>query len=361
MDEERRVLVKTNGSKQLSTAQLHYFSESEIRRGHAKRQALLAAQLNILAPDIVFLQEVGGAEFNQPKTCADFLKSNTALDLKLRLPNYQVHPACRGNVGWWSDENTFRNFSVVSETTQKLIVERDANPYPEGILIEGLGILTSSEIRVIKHLKEKLVINSKNETFFFQMLKFSLSQNSDGKWWVAVNIHGNYNLRNFEEAVTTRRYLSNFINQQADKDNFQGFIVAGDFNADLPQKEASTLPWSFFHAWQTPEGVKNLLSRQNPSESGMRIDTAVAKLFDWFSWPRHERDGSLNEVSLNSPCILAPVFLNPYCQMNQKIDHIFVSDKMKVKGYSALFKHHNWIDLKQTVSDHPAIIATLEL
>ena len=361
MDEERRVLIKADGTKQLSTSQLHYFTEAEIRRGHEKRQATLSSHFKTLAPDIIFLQEVGGAEFNQPKTCADFLRSNTGQDLKLRLTDYQVYPACRGNIGWWSDENTFRNFGVATEFSQKIIVERNSNPYPQGMLVEGLSILTSSQIRVHKHVREKLIINANNETFFFQFLKFSLTQNSDGKWWIAVNIHGNYNLKNFEEAVTTRRYLSQFINQQPDREKFQGLIVAGDFNADLPQREVSTLPWSFFHAWQTVEGVSVMLSRQNPNESKLRVEAAVAKLFDWFSWPRHEFDGSLNEVTLNSPCSLAPVYLNPYCQMTQKIDHIFVSDKMKIKSFSTLYKQNNWTNLTQTLSDHPALLAILDL
>ena len=372
MGEERRVLVKANGTKELSWSHLHYFSETEIRRGLSKRQASLASHLRAAHPDLIFLQEVGGAEFNLNKTCTDFYRSNTAQDLKFRLPDYQLFAGCRGNIGWWTDQNTFKDFQVITEKSQTQVMNTNSNPYPSGMMVEGLAILASQNIKVLSHLREAIKINNENETFFFHMLKFGLNQNNDGSWWLAVNIHGAHMIQNFEQAVATRRYLSTYLNQQPDKANFKGFIVAGDFNAQLPQTEISTVPWSFFHAWQTKEGISaDLLklnaseykpwARLNPAVAQNRIRASVDKLFDWFSWPRHERDGSLNEVSLNSPCIPGPTLMNPFCQMKEKIDHIFVSDKISVKNYSALYKQNNWTDLNNTLTDHPGFMANISL
>lgn len=372
MGEERRVLIKTDGTKELAWAHLHYFTESEIRRGLQKRQALLSTHIQSTHPDILFLQEVGGAEFNLNKTCTDFYRSNTAQDLKFRLPDYQLFTGCRGNVGWWTDQNTFNGIKIVSEKTQSLIMSQGANPYPQGMMVEGLAILTSGNIKVISHVRESLKINNENETFFFHMLKFGLTQNNNGDWWLAVNIHGGHMIQNFEQAVTTRRYLSQYLDQQPDKAKFQGFVVAGDFNAQLPKIEISTVPWSFFHAWQTKEGISADLLKLNASDykpwsrlsadkAQSRVRASVDKLFDWFSWPRHTLDGSLNEVSLNSPCVPGPSLLNPFCQMKEKIDHIFVSDTVKVKNHSALYKQNNWTDLNNTMTDHPGFMAIISL
>jgi hypothetical protein len=119
MGEERRIKVNANGTKELSWSHLHYFSPTEIKRGLEKRQSKLALDIKSLAPDLIFLQEIGGGVIDQKKTCSDFIESNTAQDLQKRLKTHKVFTGCRGNTGWWTDSHTFSDFKIETENSQK--------------------------------------------------------------------------------------------------------------------------------------------------------------------------------------------------------------------------------------------------
>lgn len=372
MGEERRVLHKNSGGPELSWSHLHYFNQTELTRGLEKRQKILASHLANAKADIIFLQEIGGGVLHQKKTCSDFRASNTAEDLRSRLGGYRSWIGCRGNLGWWTDARTFESFSVYTENTQQLVMSRGQNPYPFALMMEGLAILTSPSVEVLGQREEALSINSSGERFFLQLLKFRVRAQRGSGWWIAVNIHGGHKVQNFEQAVSARRFLSQYINSQTDREKFAGFIVAGDFNALLPQSEVSTVPWSFFHAWQTPEGLTSDLLRLNssghkpfatlPQEQALpRIKESVQKFFEWFSWARQPQDGSLNEVTLNSNCVLLHAPMNPYCGMKDKIDHIFVSNEIRITRHSAVYRQNNWIDLETTTSDHPGLVVQLVL
>ena len=371
MGEERRIIQKRSGETELSWSHLHYFNYTELSRGHEKRQKILASHLANAKADIIFLQEIGGGTLQQKKTCNDFLASNTANDLKSRLVGYTGWVGCRGNLGWWTDARTFDNISVYAEKSQQLVMSRGQNPYPFALMMEGMAVLTSRSVEVLDHREETVSINLSHESFFFQLLKFKLTSQKTPGWWIAVNIHGGHKVQNFEQAVAARRFLSQYINSQSDRERFKGFIIAGDFNALLPQIEVSTVPWSFFHAWQTPEALTSDLLRLNSSnykpfatlstdQAQRRIKASVQNFFEWFSWARQPMDGSLNEVTLNSTCVQTYPQMNPYCGMKNKIDHIFVSDKTMIKSHSALYQQNNWIDLETTTSDHPGLVVKLE-
>src|SRR5690606_7174869 len=92
-----------------------------------------------------------------------------------------------------------------------------------------------------------------------------------------------------------------------------------------------------------------------------RIKNSLDKFFDWFSWKRNPLDGSLKEVALNSKCELNYQEMAPFCLIEDKIDHIYVSDSIKIKSHTALYRQNNWTDLENTTSDHPALAVKLEL
>jgi endonuclease/exonuclease/phosphatase family metal-dependent hydrolase len=367
MNEERRLKVYPSGGDTLSDSLIFYFRKEEILRGADKRQMALATDLQRLSPDIVFLQEVA-SELGE-LDCSSYLQRNNALDLA-RRSGHKAYSGCRGNVGWITDEKTFKNFGIQTEKSNKTIFPMGTNPYPRGLVVEGTAILTSSKIRVLKHTAIHVPFASGKGSFFLQWMKFKLKGTED-KWWIAVNLHGGHKVQNFEEAVAARWALSQVINQDPERAQFGGLIVAGDFNAYLPPSEVSTTPWSFFYRWQTQEVLRRELTRLNESgykdfatlparEADHRIQSSVQSLFDWFALDRHEWDGSLDEIFTRGKCSFVWKDLNPMCRWS-KIDHIFVSSNIHVLEASGIYSHHNWADLKDTLSDHPAVWARIDL
>ena len=225
MNEERR-FEKLDGPKTLLWSHIHLFKEDEIKRGLEKRQAQLALDLKSLKPDILFLQEVGGGKIDGPKTCEDYYQWNSASDLNLRLSGLTLFPACRGNTGWITNRDTISK-NIISETGL-LIFPRGSTPYPLGVMIEGTAILTSKKVIVQDHFVQYLPINRNKDIFFFQGMRFTTAERPD-QWWIAVNIHGGHKIQNFEQAVTVRHFLSDYIAKLGNK-GFSGLIVAGDFN-----------------------------------------------------------------------------------------------------------------------------------
>lgn len=369
MGEERRIKVKATGEKELSWSHLHYFTNQEIQRGLERRQKQLAVDIQKIAPDIIFLQEVGGGVIDQKKNCQEFLKTNTAKDLGLKLSSYKSFEGCRGNLGWWTDNHTFSDFSIETENSKKTIYKAGDNPYPESLIIEGLGFLVSSKIKVLDQRNENIVINKNGESFFFQILKFTVKDQAK-KWWLAVNIHGGHKIQHFEQAVATRHYITDYVKNN-DESNFSGLLIAGDFNSLSSAEEVSTTPWSFYHRWQTREILSQELMTLNgsdykpfatlpTSEAKNRTQKTVEELFRWFAIKRSAEDGSLNEVT-SAPCSLDFKEFNPMCSWHHKIDHIYHSPGIKIKNYSGLYQQNNWTDLTSTLSDHPGILATLKI
>lgn len=372
MNEERRILRLKNGQSNIIWSNLNYFSPDELKRGHGTRQIQLSKDIKIARPDIIFLQEVGGAFEHSNKDCDQFYFSNSAKDLNNRLNGYNLYPACRGNIGWWTNPSTFNEFQIIREDSQSLVYQNGDNPYPDGLIIEGQAFLTGHRINVYEHFQKLIEINSKKEKFFFHGIKFGLKNEKRGRWWVAINIHGGHKIQHFEQAISTRIFITEYLSKQ-DMKGFGGIISAGDFNAFTPIKEVSSTPWSYAHRWQTREQFKKELLELNRSprkpfatlteeEAQWRADASIEKLFQWFSLKRHPFDGSLKEVSDKGVCLLekrSP--LNPTCHWKDKIDHIFVSENINIKSYSGIYRQNNWTDLKKTISDHPGVICTLEL
>lgn len=366
MGEERRIRMNEDGTEALVWSNLFYFTADELNRGLERRQQRLARDLSELRADIIFLQEIAGE-----KGCERYYQQNTGLDLSRRLTGYLHHPGCRGNIGWWTDSNTFSKFKIRTEHSQKIIFAPGDNPYPSGLITEGLSILTSPKVIVLDHQNKMIRINQKNETFFFQFIKFSTQEKKD-QWWVAVNIHGGHKVQNFEQAVALRHFLTSYVNNAQDAKSFAGFIIGGDFNAYSVKEEVSLTPFSFDYRWQTPDLLKNDLMRLNfsnykPSntianpEAQQRVNDSVNGLFDWFALNRNSQDQSLKEVLFNSPCIKTHPKFSPFCLWKEKIDHIYVSPGIQVRNHTGIYQQNNWTNLQDTLSDHPGLITNLDI
>jgi hypothetical protein len=238
-------------------------------------------------------------------------------------------------------------------------------------MIEGTAILTSRKVIVQDQFIQYLPINRHKEIFFFQGIRFTISDRPD-HWWLAVNIHGGHKIQNFEQAVTARHFLSEYIAKHG-RTGFSGLIVAGDFNALDANSEVSTTPWDFDRRWQTESLLgKELLDMNRSSykpfatipeiDAQIRTQETVKKLFAWFALPRKKYDESLYESFESKKCTGKKFKnLNPFCEWNEKIDHIYLSDSIKVQEVSGLYQQNNWTDLKETRSDHPAIWTKIQL
>jgi hypothetical protein len=368
MGEERRFETQRE-SKTLLWSHIHLFNQEEILRGLERRQIQLVADLKALKPDILFLQEVGGGKIDGRKSCQDFYQWNTAHDLNLRLNDFQFFPGCRGNIGWITNPDTISK-DIITENNN-LVFARGSMPYPQGVMIEGTAILTSAKIIIQDHFIQHLPINRSQESFFFQGIKFSTTKQPNF-WWIAINVHGGHKIQNFEQAVTARHFITQYINKQG-KPGFKGLIVAGDFNAHDPNEEVSTVPWDFDNRWQTDSLLNQELTAMNRSgykpfatlpehEAQIRSSEAVKKLFDWFALSRQDFDESLTESFDAKKCSKDKFkSLSPFCNWPDKIDHIFLSKSIEVKEVTGLYQQNNWTDLKKTRSDHPSLWTKIKL
>ena len=135
MDEAIRYIEKRDGSIKRSSSYLYYFTREELARGHEKRIDQLAHDISILSPDVLALQEVVAGPIDRKKNCSDFYKSyegsptileNTALQLEDHLNekdnSYISLLACRGNTGWQTNDETFRNKRIVKYS--KIILKK---------------------------------------------------------------------------------------------------------------------------------------------------------------------------------------------------------------------------------------------
>ena len=141
---------------------LSFFTTDELDRGHRRRLDRLAADLRRLAPDVICLQEVAAGAPWTPRNCDVFLhdypddwfEANSALRLARRLNEgdrpYRPTLACRGNVGWVTGPFTQERIVTFDGTQRRVLIDFDGNPYPEGILVEGMAVLVRQPWQVIE-------------------------------------------------------------------------------------------------------------------------------------------------------------------------------------------------------------------
>jgi hypothetical protein len=403
MGELPRYFEDRDGKLKPADSNLFFFKYAELARGHKARLDLLAAELQALKPDLVFLQEIGAGEARSPKTCElfessrgvaeDAFSANSALRLtarttRLGLP-YTPLLSCRGNTGWVTDPNTFQDTRIVrvdAKGRRETVFDFGENPYPHGLIVEGLALLVSPRFRVLESGSWKLPIRGTNETFHVQFA--ALAPDSGKGWILAANVHGGHKLRHFEQAIALRHALLDYARDRAHFGRYQGPVVGGDFNARLWRPglarsegdagEIATLPWElkvdgFFDAraelprleasldaYNRDKKNKEWATITDPTEARGRIRTAVDGLRALLDRGARPWTDSLWESNRSGACKqwrdeLASI-TEPACSRSTLIDHILVEDSAQVERSVVLYPKNNWQRL-DTLSDHPAVMA----
>src|SRR5690606_14827557 len=125
---------------------------------------------------------------------------------RLSAQGYAVEVACRGNVGWNTDPNTFKERRIVTMSgNQKAVVhDFDSNPYPGGILVEGFGLLYKAPLTATDAKTIDVVINANGEHTKAQLVALEVDA-ATRAWVLVVNVHGGHKIQHFEQAVAIRK------------------------------------------------------------------------------------------------------------------------------------------------------------
>jgi hypothetical protein len=247
-DELPRWFQSKEGTLRPANPDIFFFKQEELSRGHTLRLDRLAKDINLLAPDIVFFQEVGAGAPDLEKNCNTFFRRDLPRDsfelnsvvrlhqnLMMIAPSihYNLSLACRGNIGWNTDNKLFLNQRIVtfpennSKKTPHIVFDFNANPYPSGIIVEGLAVLVKDTWSILGEYQWKLPINRLGDTFFTQVVvvRQASSSNVEAPWLALVNIHGVHKLRHFEAAIKVREELDTFIRNAPWKGKYLGAII----------------------------------------------------------------------------------------------------------------------------------------
>src|SRR5262249_16575001 len=139
---------------------------------------------------------------------------------------------------------------VFSGTQNRIVHDFDANPYPEGMVVEGFAVLVRAPWEVADHQEWDLVVNSSGHKLFVQALMVRLGDWPGGlaPWFVLGNVHLGHKVTHFEQAVALRSALLEYRDKCPRPQNCIGIVVAGDYNAwrYRPRdgvRDAGMVPW----------------------------------------------------------------------------------------------------------------------
>lgn len=382
------------GEMKQTSPQLHFFERDELERGHEKQLLQIQTDFSELAPDLIFLQEVGAGLPESAKDCGEFYDDlrpdkfgkNTALKIKNLLnaraasPSaYSAFVGCRGNIGWQTHADTFSKGRVLKKDTRgsSVVFDKGASPYPNGFIVEGTAILAKAPWHFVDQQSLRLPFGTGTEKFFFQLA--TLKYGNDPRWILVANLHAGWDVSHLEQAVAVRSYIADYVSYNSDRTHFAGAIIAGDFNSRLfrpgqKDSEIGSLPWEvrsnvgfdFSKASDLEfEKLKAQYTKSLPKENPQRIAVAVDS-FKSFARSEKEKRVQFREVieqaSMSGLCQMknwAPK-LEPSCSRNERIDLAFVSSGIDLKSASLLWTKD---DFKSThgPSDHPGFIVDLSI
>lgn len=398
MGYEERKFESRSGSIRRANSFLTYFPVDEIRDGHEKQLRYLAKEISGLPeadqPHVILLQEVGAGLPTSQKDCAEFYANpaqdvfgkNTSLRLQhhfqLQGQTYDAALACRGNIGWQTDANTFSQERILT-ASGKVVFDFNSNPYPAGFIVEGTALLVRKPYVLLDQRVERLVLPGTNETAFIQ---FARIQKAGERGWILVaNLHGNHKVRHFEGALAARERFEQFVATHPDRANFKGAIVGGDFNANLyrPKKgsrELSTLPWEVSVAgefdfksaldrdfdsldetlWKQniDSGFKGWASVGSDANARTRVSSAVSR-FKSFARSSFAIDLEESFSKLDRKSCLSFPTLDSACTRGDRIDLVYSSSALKPVGTAVIFAKNNYYSL-QGPTDHPGIYVHYE-
>ena len=397
--ESERYYEFKSGKVTLAPSHLHYFTKQELMRGHKNRISKLSTELAPVAADLIFLQEVGAGDIDKDGTnCKDFYNlttrsnwKNSALQLTAGLKkqgqNYNTLLACRGNIGWFTGPINFKDRRIVtvnkSKKIAKIIFDYNEDPYPDGILVEGMALLISDRFTVIEHKKTDLTYNSFKGKLFLQLVV--IEDNNNSNRYLLLNVHLGHKVEHFEQAVAIRKLITKYENLY----DISGVITGGDFNARLYRpkgdelSEISTIPFeiSLKNSYDFSVDYENFLTitkmlkkeltllNQNkkykrwasiPTSKGARkrINQAVN---DFGAWQIKEYENGkivkrMVEAVSSGSCIKLEN-IPTKCSRKSRIDHFFISGLTPIKS-AILYPKNSWTTLKGP-TDHPGIYSTV--
>lgn len=395
MNEKPRFFEDRGGAVTEAASSPFYFTRAELDRGNAARLDALADDLKTRLPDVVALQEVGAGSPDVARDCATFdnapltdsPSANTARRLATRLSaqDYSVEVACRGNVGWNTDANTFKDRRIVTMNgnVKSVVHEFDSNPYPGGILVEGFGILYRAPLKAVDAATIDVVINANGERTKAQLVALD----ADGKSVVVVNVHGGHKVQHFEQAVAIRKAVGDYL---AKTPGPHHVVFLGDFNSRLHRPmnpvfldEPSIVPWeievkgeysyrdadatSSFTALRDKMRALNASSYKSfatlpEGEANARIDAAIGSLKTWLASKPEPLvfTEALSVAEANGAC-KPPKTGFGACETDARIDHVFFAGGLSLVESHALYTNADDHALAGTLSDHPAVVSTLRL
>lgn len=395
MNEKPRFFEDRAGAVTEAASSPFYFTRAELDRGNAARLDALADDLKTRLPDVIALQEVGAGSPDVARDCATFdnapladsPSANTARRLASRLSaqGYSAEVACRGNVGWNTDANTFKDRRVVtiSGSAKSVVHEFDSNPYPGGILVEGFGLLYRAPLTAVDATTIDVVINAKNERTKAQLVRLEL----EGTSIVVVNVHGGHKVQHFEQAVAVRKAVSEYLVKTPGPHRV---VFLGDFNSRLHRPtnpvfldEPSIVPWeievkgeysyrdgdatSSFTALRDKLRALNASSYKSfatlpEGEANTRIDAAIGTMRTWLaSKPEPLVFTEALSVAEATGACKPPKTGFGACETDARIDHVFFAAGLSLVESHALYTNADDHALAGTLSDHPAVVSTLRL
>jgi hypothetical protein len=397
LGEEGRVTTGSSGTQALPPDPW-YFTWEELARGNRQRLDALAADLAVLRPDVLLLQEVAAGTPDGPKDCATFdaaptaddAGGNTALRLRERLAplGYAALVACRGNVGWRT-----QGFATPIRTTSgRTVFAAGASPYPNGILVEGLAILFGAPWYAVLHRVENLEHNAQGDRVMAQALVLArpvaATLGSPHAWLLLLNVHAGHKLAHFEQAVVEREELDRLLDRLP---LGARAVVGGDFNARLlrPERwgnrawfEAATVPFEVALQGRFDYGrgrdlnpLRALLAALNDAseykpwatvaDAGARIDATIARYRSWLD--ATPRPAPLRDALTQAPRCDAALGLStgdpagwlgtraPSCDGAWMIDLLFLGSDLALENAFVLYSDNGERQgtIVETLSDHP--------
>ncbi len=376
MNEPARLLEGRDGKVQAAQSYLFHYRLDELDRGHRLQLDSISAQLAPRDYDVILLQEVAAGKPDGALNCADFHRSeagdpfgkNSALRLVERLNraggSYTPYLACRGNAGWVTSPDLFRQQRVVREKDGRRegVFDFGSAPYPRGILVEGTAILVRKSLTVLDHQTWNLPIPGTSESFFAQAV--ALTSDRSGGWFLVVNLHAGHKLRHFEQAVAVRAKIAEYVAAaRFAQKRYAGLIVGGDMNAELfrpnggSANDPSTLAWELNSQAGFDQGrlVDQLLS-MNRSQNYK----AWASIRDEAEAERRARSAvtRLSRLPVSAETLLAETVYEAVrggrcssCDLRDRIDLVYAS----VAQQATMFGRYDWYSTANTLSDHPGV------
>jgi endonuclease/exonuclease/phosphatase family metal-dependent hydrolase len=405
-----------DGRREPAPSDLFYFNSVELEEGEALRQRELGKILGNLDLDFIAFQEVAAGLPGEEKSCAVFsltergdgsqafgVNSVLRLAAQPRFSNYSAALACRGNTGWRTSDGIFSQRRVLtkpkagSAASPRVVWDFDENPYPAGILVEGMAILHRRDWRLVTGEMRQLSVGPYHESFGYQVAAFErILSGGEAQRVIVANIHGGHKVRNFEQAAAVRMDLLDVL------DGLGWPLVApqvilGDINESLVRVRAQggattgrKVPRWFASPWEFARpGVFDLTLESSGEQrvqprfpvdlvAQIDADNLDAGYKPWAQVPdargraghalellrrfqdRLARAGgsgvlkeAVYEVELQQP--------GPSLHVGfERIDHIFVPAVSVVTGGKVLGEDISWSTL-DFVSDHPLVWAEVQI